>query len=282
MQTVGLLPHKGKHEAMEATVGLIEALTRAGLRVRLDPAVASCLGYAELGVPADSFTRDLDLAIALGGDGALLRAAQIVYPHQILLFGVNFGHLGFLAEVEARHLPEIVARVLAGDFRTEERLMVRATCGGSGRTAVGLNDVVIAKGVGTHLIALEISVNGVPLTNYRADGLIVATPTGSTAYSLSAGGPILHPGVAALVLTPVCAHALHARPLVVGANDSITATVFAPHDEVTLVADGQAALSLAPGETVYFSRAEATTRLVSFRGPGFYEVLQERFKEGKI
>lgn len=280
MRTVGLLPHQGKPEAMEAAAGLLETLERAGLDVRLEESVAASLGRPALGVPPSAFAPGLDLAIALGGDGALLRAARLVYPHQIPLFGVNFGHLGFLSEVEAQQLPAALARTLSGDFRLEDRLMVKASSRGG--TVVGLNDAVITRGCRGHLIKLAIEVNGIPLTDYRADGLIVATPTGSTAYSLSAGGPILHPGVAALVLTPVCAHALHARPLVVGAEDGIAARILAPTDEVVLVADGHESLVVAGGETVEFGRAEAVTRLVSFREPGFYDILRERFKEGRL
>ena len=283
IQTIGLLPHQGKAEAMAATVALIEILAKAGLEVRLDPVTASHLSRPELGMAADSFLDGLDLAISLGGDGAFLRAARYIYPNQTPVFGVNFGHLGFLAEVEARYLKQAVDRILAGDYRLEDRLMVSARRDrDGGHTIIGLNDAVIAKSGGSRMIALEIVLNGVLLTDYRADGLIVATPTGSTAYSLSAGGPILHPGVPALVLTPVCAHALHARPLVVGAEDHIAAKILAPHDEIMLLADGQDAIDLKQGDTVFFSRAEAVTRLARFRGLGFYDVLRQRFKEGKI
>jgi len=268
---------------MEATAALIGVLTRVGLAVRLDPASATRLGRPELAVPADSFTSGLDLAIALGGDGALLRAARHVYPAQTPLFGINFGHLGFLAEVDARRVEEAVGRVLAGDFRLEERFMVSARCDRmSEHPVVGLNDAVIAKGSRARMISLEIVLNGISVTEYRADGLIVSTPTGSTAYSLSAGGPILHPCLSVFVVTPVCAHSLHARPLVIGAHDSIAVKVLAPDSEILLVADGQETVSLVPGDTIHFTRAEAVTRLVRFRGPEFYEVLRQKLTEGKI
>ncbi|MCL6614884.1 MAG: NAD(+)/NADH kinase [Firmicutes bacterium] len=283
MRTVGLLPHEGKPEAIAAAGDLIEVLLSAGFVPRLEKGLAERLGFPRFGVEPAEFTKGLDLAIALGGDGALLRAARRVYPEEIPLFGINFGHVGFLAEVEAREVPEAVARLRAGDYRLEDRFMVRAGCARPDcPPVVGLNDVVIAKGGHARMISLEIALNGVVLTEYRADGLIVATPTGSTAYSLSAGGPILHPALAALVVTPVCAHALHARPLVIGADDVVTVRVLAPHDEVILVADGQEAIALAPGDQVHFGRAEAVTRLVRFAGPGFYELLRERFREGKL
>lgn len=283
MRTVGLLPHEGKAEALEATGKLAETLDRAGLAIRIPARVAERLGRTECGFPDDSLADGLDLAISLGGDGALLRAARRVYPRQTPLFGVNFGHLGFLAEVGADQLTRAVERILAGDYRLEERLMVSARCGRDGAAPiVGLNDAVIAKGGRSRMISLEIVLNGVSLTEYRADGLIVATPTGSTAYSLSAGGPILHPGLSVLVVTPVCAHSLHARPLVIGANDGIAVKVLAPHDEVLLVADGQEAVNLEPGETIQFGKAEVPTRLVRFGEHGFYDVLCQRLKEGKI
>lgn len=278
---VGLLPHRDKPEAMAAAAELIRLLTDAGCSVRIDPFAAARLGREDLAVPIASFADGLDIAIALGGDGALLRAARHLYPHQTPLFGVNFGHLGFLAEIEAGHVGETVKKLMAGDYWLEDRIMVsaRRECG---EEAVGLNDAVIAAGSRARLISFEIELNGVPVTAYRADGLIVATPTGSTAYSLSAGGPILHPGLNALVLTPVCAHALHARPLVISSEDKVTARVVAPREDVVLAADGRDALALRAGEAVTFSRAEAVTRLVRFRRHGFYRVLHERFMEGKI
>ena len=282
MRTIGLLPHLGKTGAMEATADLTDFLIASGLEVRLDQAVALQLGRPELGVDAEAFNNGLDLAIALGGDGALMRAAQRIYPSQTPLFGINFGHLGYLAEVEAGQSKQAIETVLAGKYRLEDRLMISASCGRKGRPVVGLNDAVIAKSGRSRLICLEVSVNGVYLITYRADGLIIATPTGSTAYSLSAGGPILHPSVPALVLTPVCAHSLHARPLVVDADANITAKVIAQHDDVILVADGQEAQQITPGETVYFRRAPAVTKLITFRETGFYDVLRQRFKEGQV
>lgn len=282
MRTIGLLPHEGKPEALAAAAVLVESLTRAGLAARMDRGSAARIGRPDLAAADGPFARGLDLAIALGGDGAFLRAARLVYPEGTPLFGVNFGHLGFLAEVEAHEMEKAVERFLAGDYRLEERLMVSAATGVHS-PIVGLNDVVVARG-GCHsrLISLAIELGGVTVTEYPADGLIVATPTGSTAYSLSAGGPILHPELPALVLTPVCAHALHARPLVIGAENKITVRVTSAHDEVVLIADGRETLRLKPGETVRFCRAEANTRLVRFSGTGFYDVLKERFKQGKL
>ncbi|MGE5528526.1 MAG: NAD(+)/NADH kinase [Patescibacteria group bacterium] len=281
MSAIGLLPHRAKPEAMAATAALAGKLAGAGVAVRLDAGTAAAIGRPELGYDGD-FADGLDLAIALGGDGALLHAARCVYPRQIPVFGINFGHLGFLAEVEAARLDEAVSRILSGDYRCEDRLMVEALPDKPGAGAVvGLNDAVITR-IGQGLVTLEVVLNGVALVEYRADALIVATPTGSTAYSLSAGGPILHPGVPALVITPVCAHSLHARPLVVSADDSIAVRVVHARDEVSLVADSRDGGRLRPGDTVRFGRAAAVTRLVRLRGLGFYDILRQRFQEGKM
>lgn len=281
MRTIGLLPHEGKTEAIQAAAELVKILERAGLEVRFDADTARRLGRPDLACAAP-LGHGLDLLVSLGGDGTLLKAARRVYPEQTPIFGINFGHLGFLAEVEAREMHKAMDRILAGDYRLEERLMVSALRQDQAGALVGLNDAVIAKSGGSSMISLEIILNGVSVTEFRADGLIVATPTGSTAYSLSAGGPIIHPGLPALVVTPVCAHSLHARPLVVGSNDSIAARITASHDEVVLVADGQESLALKTGDIVHFRRAEANTRLIRFAGPGFYDVLRDRFKAGRI
>ncbi|MGQ9779380.1 MAG: NAD(+)/NADH kinase [Bacillota bacterium] len=283
MQSVGLLPHEEKPEAIAATGALVELLLGAGFAPRLEEKTAARLGYPAFGVTPMAFTEGLDLVIALGGDGALLRAARRVYPKEIPLFGVNFGHVGFLAEVEAQEVAEAVRRLRAGEYHIEDRLMVTAGVDRPGATpVVALNDVVIAKSGQARMISLAIILNGITLTEYRADGLIVATPTGSTAYSLSAGGPILQPTLAALVVTPVCAHALHARPLVIGAEEKVTVRILAPHEEVVLVADGHETVGLLPGDEIHFRRAAAVTRLVRFAGPGFYELLRERFRAGKL
>src|SRR5690606_7605238 len=174
----------------------------------------------DLGRPAEEW-RDLDAVVVLGGDGAVLRAARLLAPRRVPLLAVNVGHLGFLTEVEHSALEPALAKLLAGQFAVEQRMMVTATVMRAGRAVwqlTGLNDAVITRGTFARIIRSEVRVAGEILLDYSGDGIIVATPTGSTGYSLSAGGPIVHPHIESLLLTPICPHALATRSILARAD----------------------------------------------------------------
>ena len=185
----------------------------------MEEGTAAYLGREDLGHENKKLLETIDCGIVLGGDGALLYVARLIYPRQIPIFGVNFGHLGFLTEVDDQCLAESVSRLRAGRFFLEDRLMVGAEVVREGQVAeafVALNDIVITKGAFARMLRLKLKINGQSAAAFPSDGLIISTPTGSTAYSLSAGGPVIDPSLAVLLLTPICAHSLFARPLVIG------------------------------------------------------------------
>src|SRR5262245_23206172 len=203
---------------------MIGELTRTGHVVRLSPGDAGLVGVPELADPA--FGADLDVAVSLGGDGTMLRTVELVAPFGVPVIGVNVGHLGYLTEVEPASLYDALAGFFAGDHAIEERMLLSVTIDGA-RQVLALNEAVVEKTLSGHMVRVDVAIDGAPFTPYAADGLIVATPTGSTAYALSARGPIIAPTHRAMLLTPVSPHMLFDRSLILDAGTDLRLTVVA-------------------------------------------------------
>lgn len=236
----------------------------------------------------DELPRLVDLLLVLGGDGTLLTMADRVSQsgRDIPILGVNFGHLGFLTEVNFPALFPLLESAIAGRAHVERRLTLRARVLRGGRPVaeyMALNDVVITRGSLSRIIDLEVAVGGEFVARFNADGLIIASPTGSTAYNLSAGGPIIHPGVDALVLTPIAPHTLSNRPIVIPAAAPVVVTLsaHAPDQEVVLTLDGQIGLALEAGDVVEAARHETPLRLVKSPERSYFDVLREKLKWAK-
>jgi NAD+ kinase len=228
-----------------------------------------------------------DLVLVLGGDGTFLTAARLASGNPagpIPLLGVDLGRLGFLSEVAFNELPQALDRFAAGDFRLEDRAMMHATAYRQGELlgeSYALNDCVLSKGAFARLVELATYVDGAFVTTYDADGLIVATPTGSTAYALSAGGPLLTPDLPVFVLAPICPHSLSARPMVLSDGVSIRVVIEGPADlDLLLSADGQPGLPVRMGDHVLFTRASRYARLVKFNRIDFFARLQSKLGWG--
>ena len=216
-----------------------------------------------------------DLVVSLGGDGSMLRAAQLAHAADVPLLGVNLGALGYLTEVEAGDEQRALERIFAGDWTTEERLMLQCAVEDDGRASyVGLNEVLIERASPHRLVRLGVTVDGEHLADFNADGVIVATPTGSTAYALSAGGPIISPRAACLVIVPVSPHRVFSRPVVLAPDEVVTVTVLGDNRAAELSLDGGMGCSLPPGARVTASRHPRTLKLVRLHGPGFVERLR--------
>lgn len=215
-----------------------------------------------------------DMVLAVGGDGTMLGAVQNAVTWDVPVLGFNLGTLGFLTEAEPDDLAEVVKRLVSRDFEVEERLTVAAAIGGV--EAVGVNDVVVEKVDSTRLVSLSVVIDGSEFATYRADGLIVATPTGSTAYSFSAGGPVVDPRVDALVLTPVASHSLFDRPIVIPADSQIDVTVW--RDRLVRVNVDKTDLGeIGEGETVKIVKGQRPARFVTFRSTTFPELIRQKF-----
>ncbi|MBI3767770.1 MAG: NAD(+)/NADH kinase [Deltaproteobacteria bacterium] len=231
-----------------------------------------------------SMVADADLLIALGGDGTLLSVARLVADRELRVLGVNLGGLGFLTEVSTDEALPAIDRVFAGAFQLDRRttLAVRVRRGGAIVAASQvLNDAVINKSALARIIDLRTSVDGEYLCVYKADGLIVATPTGSTAYSLSAGGPVVSPRVGVTLLSPICPHTLTQRPLVVSESALVEVELHAPDQDVVLTLDGQEGIALVDGDVVEIAKSPHAVALVRTGGRGFLSVLREKLHWGE-
>ncbi|WP_088187268.1 NAD(+)/NADH kinase [Desulfosporosinus sp. FKA] len=229
----------------------------------------------------DIIKHKTDFLISLGGDGTLLEAAREGAPHGIPVMGVNFGRLGFLCEIEKIDVFQALEKILNRDYQIQERLMLRAVVKRNdveAYTQLALNDVVFSRESPEGIITLQANLSGEPSVSYPADGLIVSTPTGSTAYSLSAGGPILSPNVQAVLLTPLAAHALSARPMVVSDQEEIE--IFLSNGEQCLVSfDGRNSIKLRSGESVIIQKASIRAKLIRLGNRSFPQVVREKLRD---
>ena len=224
----------------------------------------------------------VDVVAVFGGDGTFLHAARIVAASGIPILGINLGTLGFLAEVNPPDLRSALRNLLAGEYNLEERMCLDVEALRAGQSLAkytALNDAVINKGAIARIIELEVTVNGQVVTVTRADGLIVSTPTGSTAYSLSAGGPILYPTLGALIITPICPHTLTNRPVVVPDQAQVEVSLLRGAD-VMLTVDGQVGIALEPLDRLAMRKAAHSIRLVQPAGSGFFSLLRAKLKWG--
>ena len=231
----------------------------------------------------DSITKEkVDFLIALGGDGTLLEAAREAAPYSIPVLGVNFGRLGFLCEIERDDIYTALDKVIRNEYKIQERLMLEASVKKTGESEFNkisvLNDVVFLREGQDSLVTLQANLSGEPSVSYPADGLIIATPTGSTAYSLSAGGPIVSPDVQAIILTPLAAHSLSARPMVVSHEEEIQ-ILLARGRECRVTFDGQQTLVLKPGETVSIKIAPLKALLIRLGSRSFQKVVREKLRD---
>lgn len=265
---LGLVVHQGREDVVAFARRFVDAAQRAGLAVVGDQRVAGVVdpGSITAGTP--------DMVVAVGGDGTMLAAVQVAIDHDIPIFGFNLGTIGFLTEVEPADMERVVESLGADDYETVPRMGIKATLNGT--TVTGLNDVVVEKIDSLRLVHLEVEVNGEPFVTYRADGLIIATPTGSTAYSFSAGGPLVDHSIEAILMTPVASHSLFARTMVLSPDSEVRVTVRrerrarASLDKVPL---GEAD----EGDVVVVTRSPSPLRFVRFRPQSFPRSVTEKF-----
>lgn len=281
MKTIGLVLNRDKPAAWSVAKRLVDLIEAKGARAVLEPEDARALGRPDAALPRARFPGAIDLLFVLGGDGTLLGFAREFAPHQIPLLGINVGRLGFLSEAEPDDLPAAVDRILKGDYCLEARMMLEAEWVRDGEARgsfLALNDVGVARGSFSRMITTTVFVDGVYLSRFSGDGLVVATPTGSTAYSLSAGGPIVVPHLDAILLTPVAPHTLTARPMVLAPQDEVSIRIEAPHDHIGLTVDGQLGVQLKPGDEVRVRRAPHTTVLVKWKERAFFDVVRRKLQ----
>jgi NAD+ kinase len=265
---------------------LIEWLAGRGITASVEDHLSKRLRHPEAAESADSseIIQQADLVVVLGGDGTLIAASRLVGDREVPILGVNLGSLGFLTEITLDELYPSLERCLKGDFEVSERMMLLASVERAGEVVElhrVLNDVVINKGALARIVDMETSVNGRYLTTFKADGLIVSTPTGSTGYSLSANGPIIHPELESISITPICPHTLTNRPLVMAGDAQIAITLNSNDEAVFLTLDGQVGVKLVCGDVVQIKKSGHATRLVQSRSKDYFEVLRTKLKWGE-
>jgi NAD+ kinase len=257
-------------------------LRERDVAVRYDAATARALKRKD-GIRTGDLPRGTDLVIVAGGDGTLLSAARFAGPRGVPILGVNFGGLGFMTELQPEETFAGLERVLAGAYAIEERAALSAKLVRKRKTVashVVLNDAVITKTALARMLTLAVSVDGEPVATYTSDGLIVATPTGSTAYNLSAGGPILDPRMSAFLITPICPHSMTYRPLVVPGTVRIDAVLESRTEEAYLTLDGQVGHPMKAKDAIVVTRHPSPVRLVRVAGRGYFEILQRKLRWG--
>jgi NAD+ kinase len=264
---------------------LSDFLDERGLELLAEPIVAEMApGCRARLVPREELSATIDLLMVLGGDGTMLAAARLIGGQRIPVLGINFGGLGYLTEFTLEEVFPALERVVAGEALVDSRMMLDAIVQRAGRCVAEysvLNDAVVNKSALARIIQIECWIDGAPVTTFRADGLIVSTPTGSTAYSLAAGGPIVHPSVAAIVITPICPHMLTNRPLVISDTAEVKLMLRTPREEVTLTLDGQVGFALQVEDEVIVRKSAKTFDLISPMNKNYFQVLRDKLYWGK-
>ena len=283
MKRIGILVKAKAPDTIALLKELLPWLRARGKDPLLDPSIAALVGET-----APSHRKDLaalaDMLVVLGGDGTMLAAARLVEDRPIPILGVNAGGLGFLTAVTRDELFTALEQVFANAFAEEKRLMLRSRIIRMGQqvaAAAMLNDMALSKGALSHMVQLEVSIDGQFVTGLRGDGLIISTPTGSTAYSMAAGGPILNPAVHALILTPICPHTLTNRPIVIPQEAHVAVTLVSNDEGAMVTFDGQAGIALQPRDLIEVRASENKTRLIRFADRTYYDMLRKKLKWGE-
>lgn len=276
---VAIVVHRERPLALDLAARTADWLAAQGGTAVLLTDDADRIGHPECGVGAADLTRGTDACLSFGGDGTMLRAVDVASADGVPVLGVNCGQMGYLTEVEPADLDAALARLGSGAYAVEERTMLAVRVDSAGPAAgdwIALNETVVEKPRTGHTARLEVAINGRPFTTYAADGLVVATPTGSTAYSFSARGPIVSPRLRCLLLTPVSPHMLFDRALVLAADDELAITVNGDLG-ATMTVDGRELGALAPTDVVTCTASDTPARLISLAPRDFHQILKAKF-----
>jgi NAD+ kinase len=284
LKKMGVVVKPQEPDAVAVVCDLLAWCLERGVELRAAPSVAEQVRCPPFVVEDGELAEDVDLLVVLGGDGTMLGAARLIGGRRIPVLGVNFGWLGYLTEFTLKELFSTLEDVRLGDCTLEARMMLDVSLRRGGEAVAAhraLNDGVITQSALARMIELECYVNGDFVNSFRADGMIVATPTGSTAYSLSAGGPIVHPAMSAILLTPICPHTLSNRPVIVP-GDAVVELAFKRADGAMLTVDGQVGVKLTPGDRLTLRRSATTFDIVRPTTRNYFEVLRTKLKWGSM
>ncbi len=279
LKNVGIIVNRERKNALDYAISLVNWLEEKNIKVFVTDWLGRKINRQELIADKREIGEKANLIISLGGDGTLFRVARDFSPYQIPLLGINLGGLGFLTEIPVSQFKEGLTKIMTGRYKIEKRLMLEAIIYRDKRkigTSLALNDFVISKVALSRLVNLKTFVSGEFITTYSADGLIISTPTGSTAYSLSAGGPIVQPNLGIIILSPICAHTLAVRPLIISENDVVEVILEHPSSKVMLTVDGQIGFDLKDKDIIRVKKASCQAKLIRLEEKAFFEILQTK------
>jgi NAD+ kinase len=284
LKTIGIISRPRREQLSAVIPPLLQWLKARGIRALYDKETASSLDQPSVARTRQELANESDLLLVLGGDGTLLAAARVAAPRGIPILPVNMGSLGFLTSFTLEEMFPALEEALAGRSSASERVLLGVELCRGGQVIDGqcvLNEAVINKGALARMIELELKIDGAFVCRYRADGLIVATPTGSTAYSLSAGGPIVHPSVESLIITPICPHTLSDRPLVLRDSSSVEVSLSGDAESVFLTLDGQKGIPMQSGDRMRLARAHERLKLIQPPRKSYFDILRSKLKWGE-
>ncbi len=283
MNGVGIIPNWQKENTLEVVDKVRCFFEEVGVPVNIiNKTTYDRYREGSLAEAMGNWHGKTEMIIVVGGDGTILRVARDLAYRGLPILGINVGHKGFLAEMEVHDLPEYLEFIVSGNYSVSERIMLEATVIRNNEKVAGftaLNDMVVTKGTFSRIIRLDAYISGDFLESYTGDGLIISTPTGSTGYSLSAGGPIVNPLLDILLITPVCPHSLYNRSVIVDSSETICLKVFTRQSEMVLTVDGQVGFALNEEDRVIVSRSPLKVSLVTFKDRSFYSLLGSKLKE---
>lgn len=283
VKTIGLIINSYKEQIVQIGRQVITKLQEQQVHVLAIGTEADALQLSAVSV--EQFCREAQLVLVIGGDGTMLRAARTVYGTEIPILGINQGYLGFLTEVEVEHLDQALEQLLSGTYRVEHRMMLNAAVYRDGVCIAdvnALNDMVVTKGALSRIIRTELYLDNQLVEQHYGDGLIFSTPTGSTGYSLSAGGPIVYPSVDVCIVAPICSHSLISRPMIFSPEHTLTVRMESVGSPAMLTVDGQNGVELQQGDLLYIRKANHDTCLIVLEQRNFFAVLQGKLKGTQV
>lgn len=279
MKLIGVIPNLEKDKGLRTALRLLNSIEKRGGKSLIAKDAATGIGRLDLAAECDELFSRPDILVVLGGDGSFLDAARMAYDSEIPILGVNLGRLGFLTEFDESEIEQAVEQIMDDRYEVEKRMALCANLSTNpSDKKIAVNDVVVSRGAFSRIIEVELYIDGIHVDSYTGDGLIIATPTGSTAYSLSAGGPIVDPGANLIIVTPICPHKLNSRSFIVTEDKNIRVSLkgsFKSGKEM-LTIDGQQGYGIENGDTIEIRKAEKYIHHVRIKKRSFYDIVREK------
>lgn len=283
MKTVGIVVNIKRKESIDVVKKVMFFLKKNRVGFWLDKDTADQIELHDRAITRDFLAKKSDLILVLGGDGTLLSIARFAACKKVPILAVNLGSLGFITEIKLEEVFDALGSIIKNKYITEKRMMIQCTVIRNGKNIqkyIALNDIVISRETISRLIHIETYSDNKYVTTYHADGLIISTPTGSTAYSLSAGGPIVHPQIEAIILSPICPHTFSNRPLILPPESEVKSLIKSVEQKVLLTVDGQTCISLTTDDIIKINRAPYYVKLIVPENRNYFEVLRDKLKWG--